>query len=750
MRRASTIENPFAEVIAQASGDGVPPQTTTTTTTPCKKKGPALRAANTCPRAKTESSDEKKGRRSAPNPETSKRLQQQQQQRTKKTPQQVDEKASLREKCKVLARENEALRARLVARTAAAAAAATTTTTPTPKRAAPVPEPDEDDRPVVVVARSHHHKKRYSAGAANLSSDRRSIASVRTWTGGIKGTAPFVAFAVYGAAARDGECAARLPGASRRRRGYRVRPAELCSWSASFEAPWAALPNFAAPDGVSLEIVEPGRALEKIENEAARPHVTALKHGDSVVYLATYVVPSVERFARAAAVERAVRLAEMLQDEEAEEDDDDRARPETPLAAAEHLLPPRTEPARAGELVGSRAYAALTLREDNCSDVLRFLRYIASRDRRADAAYLRNKRDLEDDASPERPSRRWHDDWDADNSNDDDDDDDVVDDVATPLKGPPQAHLSFQNAGRLASLVRRAHADPRVWEWISKNDDDADGKRPPTSMREWAVAALLSQLPPEVVCRAVDQLLREHSLLVVADHVARASAVALGLVSLLEPLEWQGALIMTLPCGEIDLLGSPVPFVAACSTATAAQADADVRSSRDDDDAALADLRVLFVDRQHDAQFVGAPALRPPCGLLARLDDLRVDRGKDIIKLLAGLSDAERAAVATARAAFKDHINQLLDDLALAGPDACWKRYGEEDASTGDFEFIPDWFLAPIQARVQLQHDLAHTQMLVSHVHALRQATKNRQIQVAAASVAAAAVAADAAAPVSR
>ena len=39
-----------------------------------------------------------------------------------------------------------------------------------------------------------------------------------------------------------------------------------------------------------------------------------------------------------------------------------------------------------------------------------------------------------------------------------------------------------------------------------------------------------------------------------------------------------------------------------------------------------------------------------------------------------------------------------------------------------DFDFLPDWFLEPLDAKLALQRGLAHTQMLCSFIHERRDA----------------------------
>ena len=71
----------------------------------------------------------------------------------------------------------------------------------------------------------------------------------------------------------------------------------------------------------------------------------------------------------------------------------------------------------------------------------------------------------------------------------------------------------------------------------------------------------------------------------------------------------------------------------------------------------------------------------------------------------------DAAFVAPVRRAAFEYTNELVGDLASNR-----ERYGVVDRDSGDFEFVPDWFLAPREAALVAARRLAHTQMLCSFV----------------------------------
>mmetsp|Transcript_2933 Transcript_2933/g.10515 ORF Transcript_2933/g.10515 Transcript_2933/m.10515 type:complete len:796 (-) Transcript_2933:20-2407(-) len=637
-----------------------------------------------------------------------------------------------------LRRENESLKARLQARRKAPEPLdAKLDENASPNvGAAPDSVDDDDDADARWAPRAR--PPRYSCGTSRYSSeDRRS--SLALCQGPVPAPAlrdvPFVALAVFGAAALNGECCAAKM-ASTARGGFRVPPNTLAQIAAplaeAYDAPWEALHAFACPDGVLIEHKSRAVALLEVACGPAHEHVAVLRSGDARnagMYLVCCAVPAVERFERPAAVKRALKLfeAECSAALAAHEGED------TPLAAAEHLLEP-CMPCEGGEdsvLLGWRTYAALTHCAASCAEVLRFLRHVSQLDRKADENFLRladgasNDSEVAGSSASNSSAQAWEeaawedaydDDSDASSDRAPSDRAPSLGGRAPSLGGRRRAQTAPCDALRLERLVHKAHTNADFWRLVTACDF-----APLRDVDDWAVLSTLSLVPADVVCKVVLALLCEQSVVVVASDVSRAAAVALGLTVLVAPLKWQGSLISVLPATELDLLASPVPFVAGCSTLTAAMAHA----YHQDSPQTLRDLCVLFVDRQYDKQFIHSETATPqtttPPALRSDLADAvrSLERGANPLRLLLAPTSDERAAASAGRAAVRKFVTGLLDGVGLPG---AWRRLGERNLETDDFDFVPEWFLAPLKDRLQLQRAVAHTQMLVSHVHWLREA----------------------------
>jgi len=625
-----------------------------------------------------------------------------------------DDAAALRARVEALSLENERLR-----REAGAAAPRSAASKPARSRscdedgeAAPRPRPA---RYSVGAARG-----RYSVDAA-LAGRRTSLSLPEPRAGGAA-AGPFVAVAIYGAADAAGAVGARRASAYGR---YAVAPAELFAECApGYEATAAALGAFACPDGAPLVAAAPAAALAHV-GAARGAHRTLVLRSDgaAALYLSCVTVVSLERVARPGAVRRALDLAAA----QAKVDAVRSALPAaartpwrlpfrtpggaaappppatprtTPLAKARAAAAPwRVDGAAAGAaavVLGERTYAALSTDGDGAGAVVAFLERLAAKDADADRAALRAAAAAATIATPalaayygagDESAGSWVGAWDADSSDDE-----------PAAAATPRCRRGFDDAPRLAKLLRRCRRDGRVFEWL------AGPAPPPAPLRARAAAAALAGVRGDALAKVLAALLREESLLVVSGDGARAGVVALGLLDLLRPLLWQGALVMALPADDVGLLQAPVPIVAACSAHTAAAAADDGADGADDP---LADVHVLYVDEAGDAAAAtlaaagGADAPPLPCLAAA---------------LAARAGDGPGAREARVRAAVVD----LLGDLATDAH--AWKRCGEENLETGDFDFLPDWFLEPLDAKLALQRGLAHTQMLCSFIHERRDA----------------------------
>jgi hypothetical protein len=281
---------------------------------------------------------------------------------------------------------------------------------------------------------------------------------------------------------------------------------------------------------------------------------------------------------------------------------------------------------------------------------------------------------------------------------------------AAATRSPPgRAVLAFLGAlarddDDVLSLPRDAvfEAPARLAQVIDDVDlaGDESPKTTPATMATAAVAAAVATVDGVILAKALSLLLGEASLVVVGADGGAAGDVALGLVELLKPLRWRGALVMALPADDAQsLLGAPIPIVAGCSERTFASLD---------------DVDGVHVLRLGEKCTLSGATPEPPRSLVAAFDGVSCAAPPHV----GWVCDA--SLVAPAQRAAAEYINELVGDLATNS-----ERYGVVDRDSGDFEFVPDWFLAPREEALVMARKLAHTQMLCSFVAERRGASSS-------------------------
>ncbi|CAM9767632.1 unnamed protein product, partial [Scytosiphon promiscuus] len=85
---------------------------------------------------------------------------------------------------------------------------------------------------------------------------------------------------------------------------------------------------------------------------------------------------------------------------------------------------------------------------------------------------------------------------------------------------------------------------------------------------------------------------------------------------------------------------------------------------------------------------------------------------------MSGLTLEEKGSVLRLRSVVRGHVSALCGDLEVG---EMWRKYGAFNSATRNFDFHPDWFTEPLEARLRFQVAVARTQMFVSFVDRCRQ-----------------------------
>eukprot|EP00903_Cladosiphon_okamuranus_P014764 g13681.t1 len=300
-----------------------------------------------------------------------------------------------------------------------------------------------------------------------------------------------------------------------------------------------------------------------------------------------------------------------------------------------------------------------------------------------------------------------------------------------------------------------------------------------TALELWSTAVLFSCVSEQATLQALDVLLLEKTLVVCGRDLGMVSMAATALLSLLDPFKWEGVFVPVVPLTLMDVLDSPVPALVGVQAPFDPLSyaldgvnvlDLDARQSSGHlfmagmgenlpvPEDVVSELKKANTLRGSRGRGAGAWAGRSPASRKwdsARGDsryrkthnassasDWRVGgrgrRGRtggvsasspsstgprshfafQASTFMAGLTPEERGTVVRLRSLVKEHVSSLCGDLGVS---EMWRKYGAFNSATKNFDFYPDWFTEPLEARLRFQVGVARTQMFVSFVERCRQ-----------------------------
>lgn len=203
------------------------------------------------------------------------------------------------------------------------------------------------------------------------------------------------------------------------------------------------------------------------------------------------------------------------------------------------------------------------------------------------------------------------------------------------------------------------------------------------------------------------------------------TAITTAIAGLLSPFNWQGVFIPLVPANAMEILQAPVPFIVGTCMSYRKE---DVSPT-----AAILDLdKVLSFSQElwTEKSLVTLPevsvmmpidhVLRGALSNASKLLTSRLPEDKTNLQLatfLVDMTEDEKQAIKEVKQVIQHHNTLFCGDLIVGDG---WKKYGAYDASTGEFEFFPQWFLDHQRSILEFQDVVVHTQLFVSYVDQLR------------------------------
>ena len=257
-----------------------------------------------------------------------------------------------------------------------------------------------------------------------------------------------------------------------------------------------------------------------------------------------------------------------------------------------------------------------------------------------------------------------------------------------------------------------------------------------TTLQEWTCGILFCSIPADVIIQLLSYLLQEVSLIIYGVDPGLVTSISTALLFLLKPFSWEGIFVPLMPLNAREIMEAPVPFVVGTTqeptaysilpTTAVLYIDSIINKKGSNDgiiirppqfhqaDASYTDpsKSLLYRKLASDISYLSNKLRSGPKGNLS-IRSATVQ----LISFVYGMNSDEKFLIKEIMSLIYKYNTSMCGDLMQP---AGWRNYGAVNASTGEFEFYPQWFMDPIQAQCKLQENIIHTQFFVSFMDKLR------------------------------
>jgi len=255
----------------------------------------------------------------------------------------------------------------------------------------------------------------------------------------------------------------------------------------------------------------------------------------------------------------------------------------------------------------------------------------------------------------------------------------------------------------------------------------------PQITSEWGFAILAVKFKLPIILRILLLLLLEKSFVIIGDREGQVQITTCALQDLLRPYKWTGIFLSLIPNEALDILASPIPFIAGCVAEDREGVENFIASSSIQKfvkkGLSIMNLltgEVIFTKGVEDRNLIAK------CYSIIRLSNIveKLDYYQNRIEYLReqrtitalsfrdffenGISRRESLTLKST----KQLLFQFLSTFAggIAQPSG-WKMYGILDAESDYFEFCPSIFIGHLKYLMDFQELLVHTTLFQSYVN---------------------------------
>jgi len=249
----------------------------------------------------------------------------------------------------------------------------------------------------------------------------------------------------------------------------------------------------------------------------------------------------------------------------------------------------------------------------------------------------------------------------------------------------------------------------------------------PHMSTQWGLATLVRCIQMPSLLLALKLLLMERSILFIGSSVEEVTASASAIAELLHPYKWASAFMPLLPVSMLDIIESPVPFIAgmvAKNEGILHELECDQRViNAMSEGLSVINLSsntfsitndpsiISFIQKCYDPVSSELLYYQSELKGLVKNKKSALNSFKRFFEF--GASNEERKVLESVRQIISKYLLSFSGSLCTMQG---FKKFGVFDEKTNEFDFFPDKFLEPLRAQLSFQETMTKTQMFLSFI----------------------------------
>lgn len=246
----------------------------------------------------------------------------------------------------------------------------------------------------------------------------------------------------------------------------------------------------------------------------------------------------------------------------------------------------------------------------------------------------------------------------------------------------------------------------------------------PHMSSEWGFATLIRSISIQNVFLALKLLLIERSILLIGTSAEEVSASACAMSDLLKPFKWASAFMPLLPVKLLDIVESPVPFIAGIvlkdeASLDTLEQDERVNSAMEEGMSIINLTSKTFSPTSEDGVIDFMRRCNDPVSHVLnyyekKLDRLMKTKSSSLTSFKSFFQNGASLEESKILDCMRDVLEEHFEELSCISKPDDYKKFGVFDPETREFDFFPDKFLEPLKAQLEFQENMITTQYFLT------------------------------------